>query len=158
VDGESRLVFAPEGVQCHVRIPVEHVIDATQMPAVSLTATLPQRKPEPIGPRRVLLVEDAALIAMQIEAMLEEAGCEVIGPASRVAAALKLVQAEAIDAAVLDVDLDGTPSWDVADALTARSIPFLLATGYSWDEALPERFRSEAAQAFFDRRLHLGTA
>ena len=54
----------------------------------------------------------------------------------------KSATTEAIDAAVLDVDLDGTPSWDVADALTARSIPFVLATGYSSDDALPERFRS----------------
>ena len=49
---------------------------------------------------------------------------------------------EMIDAAVLDVDLNGTPSWDVADALTSRGIPFVLATGYSSDDALPDRFRS----------------
>ena len=142
VDGDSRLVFAAEGVRCHVRIPVEHVVDTARMPVVSMTASSPQRAAEPVRPSRVLLVEDSGLVALQLQSMLENAGCEVVGPAGRVASALKLATTEAIDAAVLDVDLDGTPSWDVADALTARSIPFVLATGYSSDDALPERFRS----------------
>jgi chemotaxis family two-component system sensor kinase Cph1 len=87
-------------------------------------------------------VEDSGLVALQLQSMLEEAGCEVVGPAARVASALRLATNEGIDAAVLDVDLNGTPSWDVAEALMVRSIPFVLATGYSSDEALPERFRS----------------
>jgi light-regulated signal transduction histidine kinase (bacteriophytochrome)/CheY-like chemotaxis protein len=145
VDGESRLVFATDGVRCHVRIPVEHVIDAARTPVgtpvVSMTPSAPVWEAEPVTPSRVLLVEDSGLVALQLQCLLEEAGCEVVGPASRVASALKLAVTKAIDAAVLDVDLDGTPSWDVADALTARSIPFMLATGYSADDALPERFR-----------------
>jgi two-component sensor histidine kinase len=141
VDGESRLIFAPDGVRCHVRIPVDHVIDAAKTPVVSSAAPAPQRNVEPVGPQRVLLVEDSGLVALQLQCMLEEAGFEVVGPAGRVAAALKLAETQAIDAAVLDVDLNGTPSWEVADALMARSIPFVLATGFSADEALPERFR-----------------
>jgi chemotaxis family two-component system sensor kinase Cph1 len=142
VDGESRLVFATDGVCCHVRIPVEHVVDVARMPAVAMTASIPHGEAEPVNPRRVLLVEDSGLVALQLQSMLEEEGCKVVGPASRVASAYRLATNEDIDAAVLDVDLDGTPSWDVADALMARSIPFVLATGYSSDEALPERFRS----------------
>jgi CheY-like chemotaxis protein len=142
VDGESRLVFAAAGVQCHVRIPVEHVVDVTRTAAISTAAPAPQPQAEPVVPSRVFLVEDSGLVAMQLQIMLEEAGCEVVGPASRVAPALRLAVSEKIDAAVLDVDLDGTPSWDVADALMARGIPFVLATGYSSDDALPDRFRA----------------
>ena len=89
----------------------------------------------------MLLVEDSALVAMQVEHMLQAAGCVVVGPAARIAPALKLAGDESLDAAILDIDLHGTPSWDVADILAARGIPFLLATGFSSDEALPERFR-----------------
>jgi len=142
VDGESRLVFAAGGVRCHVRIPVEHVVDRVRPPQVSITAAGPRKEAEPVLPSRVLLVEDSGLVAMQIQNLLEEAGCEVVGPASRVGPALRLAMSEVIDAAVLDVDLNGTPSWDVADALTSRGIPFVLATGYSSDNALPDRFRS----------------
>jgi two-component system, chemotaxis family, sensor kinase Cph1 len=142
VDGESRLIFATDGVCCNVRIPVEHVVDAARMPMASMTTSTPHREVEPKSPRRVLLVEDSGLVALQLQSMLEEEGCKVVGPASRVASALRLATNEGIDAAVLDVDLNGTPSWDVAEALMVRSIPFVLATGYSSDEALPERFRS----------------
>jgi two-component system, chemotaxis family, sensor kinase Cph1 len=142
VDGESRLVFAVDGVRCHVRIPVEHVVDWERTPQVSMTAAGPRKEAEPVLPSRVLLVEDSGLVAMQIQTLLEEAGCEVVGPASRVGPALRLATSEVINAAVLDVDLNGTPSWDVADALTSRGIPFVLATGYSSDDALPDRFRS----------------
>jgi CheY-like chemotaxis protein len=113
-----------------------------------------------LGPSRVLLVEDSGLVALQLQCLLEETGCTVVGPAARVASALKLVATETIDAAVLDVDLDGTPSWNVADALTARSIPFVLATGYKFGRcpagAVP--LRTEAAQALLDGGLQGGVA
>ena len=54
--------------------------------------------------RRVLVVEDEALIAMQIEAELEDAGCTIVGPAATAALALRLIQREAIDAAVSITD------------------------------------------------------
>lgn len=141
VDGTSRLDFDPEGVRCRIGIPQEHVIDVSPTPS---PPDVEPRAPAPVAPRRprrILLVEDSALVAMQVEQMLHAAGCEVVGPAARIPAALKLARDETVDAAILDIDLHGTPSWDVADALAARGIPFLLATGFSSDEALPERFR-----------------
>ncbi len=81
--------------------------------------------------RRVLLVEDEALIAMNVADMLDALGCIVVGPASRVGEAFTVIEAAGdIDAAVLDVNLDGQPSFSVADALVERGIPFLFATGY----------------------------
>ncbi|QQP89931.1 GAF domain-containing protein [Skermanella sp. TT6] len=141
VDGTSRLDFEPEGVRCRIGIPEEHVIDVTPPPAPPEAGPCDPAPAASRRPRRVLLVEDSALVAMQVEHMLLAAGCEVVGPAARVAAALKLAREEPIDAAVVDIDLHGTPSWDVADVLAGRGIPFLLATGFSSDDALPERFR-----------------
>jgi DNA-binding response OmpR family regulator len=78
---------------------------------------------------RVLIVEDEMMIAMMMQDMLEEIGCEVIGPANRVDAALALADAE-IDVALLDVNLAGELVYPVADRLRARGIPIIFLTGY----------------------------
>lgn len=80
--------------------------------------------------RRILIVEDEALVAMLVEDALEEAGFGVIGPVRSVAQALEALETEQPDAAVLDLNLAGENSVAVADALVARGIPFVVATGY----------------------------
>jgi CheY-like chemotaxis protein len=90
----------------------------------------------PISGRKVLLVEDEMLVAWLVGDMLAELGCAVVGPASSVNQALAMIDAEAIDAAVLDVNLDGKMSYAVADALTARGVPFVFSTGYDKDSLL----------------------
>jgi len=79
---------------------------------------------------RVLLVEDEAMVAMMIEDMLSDLGCQVIGPASRVSRALDLLEHDGIDAAVLDVNLGGEAVFPVADRLAAAGVPFVFSTGY----------------------------
>ena len=81
--------------------------------------------------RRVLLVEDEAVIAFAVEDMLGELGVAVVGPAFRLDEAIELAQAEAIDAAILDVNLNDQRSYAVADELARRGVPFLFATGYA---------------------------
>lgn len=98
--------------------------------------------PELIG-RRILLVEDELLISCLLEDMLEDLGCTLVGPASRIDQALRLVAGEAIDAVILDVSLDQQLSYPVADALVARGIPFLFSTGYDRDR-LRDGYRSFA--------------
>lgn len=81
--------------------------------------------------RRVLVVEDEALIAMLLETMLEDLECVVLGPAQTVAAALDLLgSGSQIDVALLDFNLGGQPSYPVADALRARGVPVIFCTGY----------------------------
>lgn len=80
---------------------------------------------------RILLVEDEAMIAMLVEDMLIDGGAEVVGPAGGVKAALAAIaENDAIDGALLDVNLGGEQSFEVADALSARNIPFVFVTGY----------------------------
>lgn len=88
--------------------------------------------------RRVLLVDDEALIAMDAEDVLTDAGYCVVGPAHRLDAALKLARAASLDAAVLDVNLAGVAVWPVADALFARGIPFVLLTGFGKGLEIPK--------------------
>jgi CheY-like chemotaxis protein len=91
---------------------------------------------------RVLVVEDEMLVAMMIEDMLAEFGCIVVGAASRVGQALKLLEeADEIDGAVLDVNLAGEKVFPVAEALDARGIPFVFSTGYG-TAGLPDHFRN----------------
>lgn len=79
---------------------------------------------------RVLVVEDEAAISLLLEDMLMDFGCEVVGPAARLPAALDVVTRERLDLAILDVNVAGEPIYPVADALMERSIPFVFSTGY----------------------------
>jgi CheY-like chemotaxis protein len=91
--------------------------------------------------RRVLVVEDEMIVAWLLQDLLADLGCVVIGPAANVNQALGMVEAEAVDAAVLDVNLNGQMSYPVADALAARGVPFVFTTGYAKDGVL-ERYRA----------------
>ena len=92
--------------------------------------------------RRVLVVEDEALVSMLLEDMLDDLGCEVLGPVMRVGDALALVAAPdaRIDIVILDVNLAGERSFSVAEALRARGTPFVLSTGYD-DAGIDEGWR-----------------
>lgn len=92
------------------------------------------------GRLRVLVVEDEILVAMLIEDMLADLGFEVLGPAMRLDAALKMALDESFDLAVLDVNLANEQSFPVAQLLQERGIPFVFATGYGL-RGLDERFK-----------------
>lgn len=87
--------------------------------------------------RKILVVEDEALVAMLVEDALLDAGAEVIGPAATVAEALRLLDKARPDAAVLDLNLAGETSTPVADVLAAAGVPFVVATGYGADGLPP---------------------
>ena len=79
---------------------------------------------------RVIVVEDETLVAILLEDMLTDLGCEVLWTAHRVSKALDLVARSRPDAAVLDVNIGGDEVYPVAVALAERAIPFVFATGY----------------------------
>lgn len=87
--------------------------------------------PTTLGGRRILVVEDEMLVAMSVEDTLVAAGAVIIGLAPTVERALSLVEsAPAVDVVVLDMNLHGQSGLPVADACTAKSIPFLILSGY----------------------------
>jgi DNA-binding response OmpR family regulator len=87
------------------------------------------------GALRVLVVDDEALVAMLLGDMLEDLGFEVVGPAMDLTAAMTLAREADLDGAVLDISLDGRPSFPVAQILRDRQIPFVFASGYGAAEA-----------------------
>ena len=91
--------------------------------------------------RRMLVVEDMAIVAVEIERLVRELGWEVIGPLQTLDEAMRMAREARIDAAMLDVNLRGQMVFPAADILLERGIPMLFVTGYSC-EMLPARFRS----------------
>jgi CheY-like chemotaxis protein len=91
---------------------------------------------------RVLIVEDEFIIAAHIASLVEEAGCEVVGPAGTLDEAAALAATAELDAATLDINLEGTPIDDIAAILSTRRIPFLFVSGYARDH-LPAPFRDQ---------------
>ena len=94
----------------------------------------------PLFGRRILVVEDEMMAAWALEGILAGLGCEVVGPASRVKEALTMIETEAIDAVLLDINLNGEKSYPVADVLAARGLPFFFSTGYNKD-SMPDGYR-----------------
>ena len=80
--------------------------------------------------RRVLVIEDESFVLMLLEDTLAEIGCEVAGTASRVAEALDKVGSLSFDLAILDVNLNGSQTLEVAARLAQAGVPFVFATGY----------------------------
>jgi DNA-binding response OmpR family regulator len=95
---------------------------------------------EPLAGRRVLLVEDEALVAMLIEDALDSAGAVMLGPYAAVAPALAAIPEALPELAVLDLNLAGESSLPIADDLAGRGVPLVFASGYG-QAGLPPRFR-----------------
>src|SRR5262245_16512676 len=90
---------------------------------------------------QILVVEDEALIAMDLQALLEEAGYRVLGPANTSEAALKLLQGgDEPDVALLDVNLGRSDAFGVANALAELKTEVIFLTGHTAHK-LPQAHR-----------------
>ena len=87
---------------------------------------------------KILIVEDAVLLALELEAGLEDAGARVVGNAAELEEAMAMLSLD-MDAAVLDANLNGASVAPLAEALRARGTPFVFATGYG-ERGAPEGF------------------
>jgi len=140
--GHAVFDWRPEGLNCALSIPLGEKIGSLERPPAggwnSGKSHGAERLPAVSG-NRVLLVEDETLVAMVMRDMLTELGYSVVGPFSRSADAEEAVRAENVDAAVLDINLDGEAVYPVADLLSRRGIPFVFVTGYG-AESIDGRF------------------
>lgn len=91
-------------------------------------------------PIKVFVVEDEMTIALLIEDMLADLGCELAELATRLPRALEIAETIEADFAILDINLDGHMSFPVADILDRRGVPFVFATGYG-PAGLSEAYR-----------------
>jgi PAS domain S-box-containing protein len=130
------------GLLCRISLPAARSLrsDTPSTPIAPLGEPLqirPAKTAALLEERRILLVEDEPLVALEIEAALQALGCVVIGPVASLGEAMQLARAELdlLDAAVLDINLAGQASFPVADLLLGQGVPVVFATGYG--ELLP---------------------
>lgn len=90
--------------------------------------------------RRVLVVEDSPVVAPLTVDILDDLGCDVVGPAPNMAVARALVEAGEFDAALMDVHIRGERIFPLCEMLDAKGIPFLFTSGYA-DWSMPEKWR-----------------
>lgn len=103
------------------------------------STTQPERSGRHAGlsGKRVLLVEDDHLIALVATDLMEDHGITVVGPVATLQQAMSCVRTEALDAAVLDVNLGADTSFAAAGLLKERGIPLFYTTAHN-NRALPE--------------------
>jgi len=136
LQGRAQFDWAPEGLTCRLTIPGGHTDAAEPVDVASLA-----RGPVPAGAtlrpvvgRRILVIEDEALIAIEMKETLTELGFVVVGPISTIPQAMAAVQdGGPLDGVVLDLNLGGQLTYPVADRLAALRIPFIFVTGYRSD-------------------------
>jgi two-component sensor histidine kinase/DNA-binding response OmpR family regulator len=128
--GEAKFEWLPAGLSCTLTIPFgERLARADAAEAEALADAAPAPQPA----RRVMVVEDEALVALVLSDQLTDIGLSVAGPYSSVAEAKAAVVAQEFDAAILDINLRGELVYPVAELLSSRGIPFVFVTGYGRD-------------------------
>ena len=96
----------------------------------------------------MLVLEDNPVIATDLETLLREFGCDVIGPFRDPAGAVAAVRTEKPQAAVLDITHNGDHTFELADKLAPSDVPFVFLSGHS-RHVLPERHRERPWDAPF---------
>jgi DNA-binding NtrC family response regulator len=95
----------------------------------------------PLQGRRILVVEDVAILAFGFEDILKRAGADVVGPALKLETAERLAKEEGLSGALLDIRLNGDEVWSVARLLDRKGVPFAFCTGHFDSESLPAEWR-----------------
>ena len=89
--------------------------------------------------KRILLVEDSPVVGPFTQSLLEELGCEVIGPAANMASAREMAEGAELDAAIVDIRIRGEKAFPICEILAGRQIPFILSSGYA-DWPTPQKW------------------
>jgi len=139
LQGSLTLDWPSAGLSCGITVPGEQLLVPKEMAAHPLPANEDQSLPVGLNGHRILVVEDEPLIALNLEQALTDAGCACVALVSDRVTALDKIDTEQFDGAVLDINLGSESSFSVADALTARGIPFAFCTGYTGYIDVPER-------------------
>jgi two-component sensor histidine kinase len=154
LNGRVKVDYRPAGVSVRLEAGPQAVAErpeiAPVVPTPRVTETVPtSRGPTSLKGSRVLIVEDAVLLALELETGLSEAGATVVGPAYELEEAIALLD-QPIDAAVLDANLNGRSVTPVAEVLHQRQIPFVFATGYGETGGAPGGFDAPVIRKPYD--------
>jgi two-component sensor histidine kinase/CheY-like chemotaxis protein len=129
--GEIDFDWHPGGLRFRMALPADYFMISGIIAAPAIPKPANDETIRHLPGARVLLVEDEALTAIAMAQAVEEAGYRVLGPVGRVQDGIDIARNTRPDAAVLDVNLLGQPSFPIARALNAMGVPFLFCTGYN---------------------------
>ena|SRR5690242_12763431 len=90
--------------------------------------------------RRILVIEDSPVVGPFTADLLDDLGCEVVGPAPNLATARELIEEQEFDAALVDLHIRGERVFGLCDMLEAKGVPFILTSGYA-DWQMPDKLR-----------------
>jgi CheY-like chemotaxis protein len=140
--GTVSLDWHPQGLRCRLTFPagMREVASSPAQAAAPIQGR-PDKAHHANGVasvRRLLLVEDEALVGMMMRDALDDIGFDVTGPVGSLADARIAAIADGIDGAVLDINLAGEMVFPVADLLRARGVPFIFVTGYDPESIDPK--------------------
>jgi CheY-like chemotaxis protein len=145
--GEVSLCYGADGLTGQITMPLPQEVPPgigqpgedsnieSQISCLHTQSPLP-----PLRGKRIIVIEDEPLVAMDLGSILTEAGCEVVGSAGTVDKARLLITQTECDAALVDVNLAGHPVDELAAALKKKNVPFAFVTGYG-REGIPYGFR-----------------
>jgi DNA-binding NtrC family response regulator len=98
--------------------------------------------PDDIRGRRILIAEDEAMIALDLESVLQDLGCEIIGPVANVEDVVQQFEAHRPDGALLDINLRGKQVFVVLPRLIEYGLPVIITSGYDDVTLIPQDFRA----------------
>ncbi|MEO5640699.1 MAG: HWE histidine kinase domain-containing protein [Sphingomicrobium sp.] len=150
--GAAKLSYDPDGVKARFTIPARHLASPRDVRARPVLLVAQEEAPVPmrddlLADRRVLLIEDSLIIALDAEDILRRLGARDVVTEGTVAGALAAIDAARPDIAILDINLGDHDSFAIADALAAAGVPFMFATGYGEQLLLPEDHRARVVLA-----------
>jgi two-component sensor histidine kinase/CheY-like chemotaxis protein len=135
--------FHPDGVVFEFDGPLNHATKVAAAPSARTGSSAPAPVQEANGRKlRILIVEDEAVVALQVKHDLEAAGHKVVALATNLSQGVQFADSSEIDVAFLDVRLGDDLSTAVAENLMRRGIPFAFGTGFEDDSVLPSHLRA----------------
>jgi light-regulated signal transduction histidine kinase (bacteriophytochrome) len=142
LQGEVDLAYRPEGLRASIRIPAPFVSVAEAAPA---SAASPAQRKAPrvsLAGLNMLVVEDQFVVALEMEDLLLKLGAETVEVAATPANALAAIRRQKPDVALLDVNLGGSSSIEVARTLIGAGVPVLFTTGYADNAHIPPELQA----------------
>src|ERR1700749_324114 len=109
---------------------------------VANNSRAPKNPKKPLAGCRIILAEDEALIALELERMLVDFGCDVVGPVASVEGVLENVERGGFDGAGLDVNLRGRRTFQILPKLQKLGLRLIITSGSDDVTLFPPPFRT----------------
>ena len=139
--GDVRFDWHEPGLDCTIRIPLKGAFAGDHAQKARPSSIVPAGKSGNGAVPSVMIVEDEMLVALDLQETVKSLGYEVVGPFGGLAEAIDGAETHAVDFAILDLNLNGEMTYDLAEELEKRGIPIVFTTGYEAD-TITRRFQN----------------